>query len=76
VPTPGTVHHKLVAALDDPRGEPPRLMAQAALLLATEPLEKVSGRVTYSQQILKEFGWITEARGRGVTTRGSGYSEI
>jgi NAD(P)-dependent dehydrogenase (short-subunit alcohol dehydrogenase family) len=76
VPTPGTVHHKLVAGLDDPKGEAPLLMAQAALLLATEPAEKVSGRVTYSQQILKEFGWITEARGRGVTTRGTGYSEI
>ncbi len=76
VPTPGTVHHKLVASLDDPKGEPPHLMAQAALLLATEPVDKVSGRVTYSQQILKEFGWITEAKGRGVTTRGTGYSEI
>ena len=62
-------------SLDDPRGEPPLLMARAALLLATQPLEKISGRVTYSQQILKEFGWITEARGRGVETRGSGYSE-
>jgi citronellol/citronellal dehydrogenase len=76
VPTPGTVYHRLVTALDDPRGEPPLLMAQAALLLATEPLDIVSGRVTYSQQILREFGWISEARGRGVTSRGSGYSEI
>jgi citronellol/citronellal dehydrogenase len=76
VPTPGTVHHKLVASLDDPKGEAPLLMAQAALLLASEPVEKVSGRVTYSQQLLKEFGWITHAKGRGVTTRGSGYSEI
>ena len=76
VPTPGTVYHKLVTALDDPRGEAPYLMAQAALLLATEPLDKVTGRVTYSQQILREFGWISEARGRGVDTRGSGYSEI
>ena len=76
VPTPGTVHHKLVASLDDPRGEAPLLMAQAALLLASEPVDKVSGRVAYSQQILKEFGWIAEAKGRGVTTRGSGYSEI
>ena len=76
VPTPGTVHHKLVASLDDPKGEAPLLMAQATLLLASEPVEKVSGRVTYSQQILKEFGWITEGKGRGVTTRGSGYSEI
>src|SRR5438093_6930237 len=76
VPTPGTVHHRLVKSMDDPRGEPPLLMARAALLLATQPLEKISGRVTYSQQILKEFGWITDGRGRGVESRGSGYSEI
>ena len=76
VPTPGTVYHRLVSGLDDPRGEPPILMARAALLLATEPLERVSGRVTYSQQILREFGWIESARGRGVDSRGSGYSEI
>src|SRR5881628_2940028 len=76
VPTPGTVYHRLVKSIDHPRGEAPELMAKAALLLATEPLEKVSGRVTYSQQILKEFGWITDARGRGVDTPGSGYSQI
>jgi citronellol/citronellal dehydrogenase len=76
VPTPGTVYHRLVSGMDDPRGEPPILMAQAALVLATEPLERITGRVTYSQQVLKEFGWITDARGRGVETRGSGYSEI
>jgi hypothetical protein len=51
-------------------------MAKAALLLATEPLDKVSGRVTYSQQILKEFGWIDEAKGGGVERKGSGYSQI
>jgi citronellol/citronellal dehydrogenase len=76
VPTPGTVHHKLVRGMDDPRGEPPILMARAALLLATEPCERMTGRVTYSQQILKEHGWIDEARGRGVDTKGSGYSQI
>jgi citronellol/citronellal dehydrogenase len=76
VPTPGTVYHRLVTGIDDPRGEAPILMAQAALLLAGEPLDRVTGRVTYSQQILKEFGWITEGRGRGIQTRGSGYSEI
>jgi NAD(P)-dependent dehydrogenase (short-subunit alcohol dehydrogenase family) len=76
VPTPGTVHHRLVKSMDDPRGEPPVLIAQAALLLATEPLDRVTGRVTYSQQLLKEFGRLAEARGRGVETRGSGYSEI
>lgn len=75
VPTPGTVHHRLVSGLDDPRGEPPLLMARAALLLATEPLDSVTGRVTYSQQILRELGWIEQARGRGVDSRGSGYSE-
>ena len=76
VPTPGTVYHKLVKDMDDPRGEPPALMARAALLLATEPLDKVTGRVTYSQQILKEFGWIDRGEGAGRETRGSGYSEM
>ncbi|HJM76649.1 MAG TPA: SDR family NAD(P)-dependent oxidoreductase [Dehalococcoidia bacterium] len=76
VPTPGTVFHKLVSGMDDPRGEPPVLMAQAALLLASEPLEKVSGRVTYSQQILDEFGWIEGAKGTGIDRDGSGYSQI
>jgi len=76
VPTPGTVFHHLVTGMDDPRGEPPILMAKAALLLATEPREKVAGRVTYSQEILLEFGWISEGRGLGVDRKGSGYSQI
>ena len=76
VPTPGTVFHKLVDGMEDPKGEPPELMAKAALLLASAPVEKVNGRVTYSQQILKEFGWIDEAVGRGVDTAGSGYSQV
>jgi NAD(P)-dependent dehydrogenase (short-subunit alcohol dehydrogenase family) len=76
VATPGTVHHKLVTSMDDPRGEPVAYLAQATLLLATEPYDKISGRVTYSQQILKEYGVITAARGRGVDTPGSGYSQV
>jgi NAD(P)-dependent dehydrogenase (short-subunit alcohol dehydrogenase family) len=76
VATPGVLHHKLVRSADDPNAEPDSLMAQAALLLATEPLDKVTGRVTYSQQILKEFGWIEQARGIGVQRKGSGYSQI
>ena len=76
VPTPGTVFHKLVSGMDDPRGEAPELMARAALLLATEPVTTVNGRVTYSQQILEELGWIESAGGRGVDTAGSGYSQI
>ncbi|MGQ4807599.1 3-phenylpropionate-dihydrodiol/cinnamic acid-dihydrodiol dehydrogenase [Candidatus Entotheonellaceae bacterium PAL068K] len=76
VPTPGTIFHNLVDGMDDPRGEPPAMMARASLLLASEPAEKVNGRVTYSQQILKEFGWIDTAVGRGVDSPGSGYSQI
>lgn len=76
VPTAGTVYHKLVKSLDDPTGEPPSMMANAALLLASEPADRVNGRVTYSQQILKEFGWIETGAGRGVDARGSGYSQI
>ena len=78
VPTPGTVFHNLVSGIDDPRGEHPELMAKAALLLASEPLDDVTGRVTYSQQILKEYGWIDEAKGTGVPggRPGSGYSQI
>jgi NAD(P)-dependent dehydrogenase (short-subunit alcohol dehydrogenase family) len=78
VPTPGTVYHGLVSGLDDPRGEPPALLAKAVLLLATAPVDRVTGRVTYSQQLLKEFGWIEEGRGTGVDPQrpGSGYSQI
>ncbi|MBS0524904.1 MAG: SDR family NAD(P)-dependent oxidoreductase [Proteobacteria bacterium] len=76
VPTPGTVYHKLMASLDDPRGEPPAMMARAVLLLASAPADKVNGRVTYSQQILKEWGWIDKGVGRGIDTVGTGYSQI
>ena len=76
VPTPGTVYHHLVDGMDDPSGEPAEVMAKAALLLASEPLDTITGRVTYSQQLLKEYGQLDGARGRGVESRGSGYSEI
>src|SRR3984885_14558324 len=76
VPTPGTIHHKLVTGIDDPKGEHPMLMARAVLLLASEPAAKVNGRVTYSQQILQEYGLIERGTGRGVTVRCSGYSQV
>jgi hypothetical protein len=76
VATPGVLLHKLARSANDPHVEPEGLMADAALLLASEPLDKVTGRVTYSQQILKEFGWIETARGIGVERKGSGYSQI
>ena len=76
VPTPGTVYHKLVDGMDDPKGEPVEMMARTALLLATEPADRINGRVTYSQQILKEFGWIDKGKGIGFGRAGSGYSQI
>ena len=76
VATPGTVHHKLVKDIDDPNGEPIAYMADSVLLLATAPIEKVSGRVTYSQEILVEFGHLAEGRGIGFERAGSGYSQI
>lgn len=76
VVTPGTLYFGMASGADDPRAEPPEMMAKAALLLVTAPLDKVTGRVTYSQAILKEFGWITEAKGVGIDRPGSGYSQI
>jgi len=77
VVTPGVLHHGLIKSADDPRAEPPTLMARAALLLATEPLDKITGRVTYSQEILEEFGQLApEEKGPGRKRRGSGYSQI
>jgi NAD(P)-dependent dehydrogenase (short-subunit alcohol dehydrogenase family) len=76
VPTPGVMHHRLLESETDSNAEPPEYMARAALLLATEPLDKITGRVTYSQQILAEFGWIPQAKGIGVDHPGSGYAQI
>ena len=78
VPTPGTIFHNLVTGAGDPQGESPRLMAMAALILVTEPINRITGRVTYSQQILKEMGVIDEAEGTGTDGGriGSGYSQI
>ncbi len=42
------------------------------MLLVTEPLDKVTGRVTYSQQLLQEYGLLFDAHGIGVDHFGSG----
>jgi NAD(P)-dependent dehydrogenase (short-subunit alcohol dehydrogenase family) len=78
VPTPGTVYHGLVSGPDDPNAEPPEFLARAVLLLATEPLDRVSGRVAYSQELLREFGWITDGRGPGIEPAApvSGFSRM
>jgi NAD(P)-dependent dehydrogenase (short-subunit alcohol dehydrogenase family) len=56
VPTPGTLHHHLVESMDDPRGEPPTYMAKAALVLATADPKVLTGRICYTQELLKEMG--------------------
>ena len=66
VPTPGTIFHKLVAGHDAPDSEQPNVIARAVLLLATEPLDAISGRVGYSQQLLREFGWADAGAGPGI----------
>ncbi|MBV8138678.1 MAG: SDR family NAD(P)-dependent oxidoreductase [Deltaproteobacteria bacterium] len=74
VATPGTLYHHLVETMQD--GEPIEYMVRAALLLVTEPVNKISGRVTYSQELLKEYGLITRGTGIGFDRKGSGYSQI
>ena len=74
--TPGTLYHHLVTGEDDPRAEPSDYMARAALILATEPVDKISGRVCYDQQLLRERGAIPHAAGTGIDRTGSGYSQI
>ena len=78
VPTAGSMFAQQRKEVDPNTTETTEIMANAALLLATEPLDKVTGRVTYSQQILKEFGSLTDAKGTGVDPErvGSGYSQI
>jgi NAD(P)-dependent dehydrogenase (short-subunit alcohol dehydrogenase family) len=74
VATPGTLYHHLVETMQD--GEPIEYMTRAALLLVTEPVHKISGRVTYSQELLKEYGLIKQGAGIGFERKGSGYSQI
>lgn len=56
VPTPGVLYHKLVEGEDDPRAEPVEYMARAALFLATCDPRTCTGRIAYSQPLLKENG--------------------
>jgi citronellol/citronellal dehydrogenase len=53
VPTPGTIFHQLTTE-DDPNAEPPAVMAEAALLLCSAEPKTLTGRITYSQELLSE----------------------
>ena len=60
VPTPGTLFHHLTTE-GDPNSEPPAVMAEAALALcggapAGTRRDALTGRVTYSQDLLGELG--------------------
>jgi citronellol/citronellal dehydrogenase len=55
VPTPGTVFHRLTS-YDDPNAEPPAVMAQAALMLCHAEPRTMTGRIAYSQDLLRELG--------------------
>ena len=54
VPTPGTIFHHLTTE-DDPNAEPPAVMAEAALMLCSAEPKMLTGRVTYSQELLSEM---------------------
>ena len=56
VASPGVLFHKLIKDDTDPRAEPINYMAKAALILATCDPKTLTGRVAYSQPLLKEHG--------------------
>jgi citronellol/citronellal dehydrogenase len=62
VPTPGTIFHHLTTE-DDPNAEPPAVMAEAALMLCHADPRTLTGRVTYSQELLTELGVAIPASG-------------
>jgi NAD(P)-dependent dehydrogenase (short-subunit alcohol dehydrogenase family) len=76
VVTPGVIHHTDAYDRDEAETEPAEYTARAVLLLATEPQERVTGRVGYSQQLLVELGWMPSGRGLGIDRPGSGYADL
>ena len=56
VPTPGTIFHHLTTGEDDPNAEPTSVMAEAALMLCHRDPQSLTGRITYSQELLAELG--------------------
>ena len=56
VASPGVLFHKLIKDETDPRAEPIAYMAKATLILATCDPKTLTGRVAYSQPLLKEHG--------------------
>jgi NAD(P)-dependent dehydrogenase (short-subunit alcohol dehydrogenase family) len=76
VPTPGALANGQITGPEDPRAEDPAFMPEAIRVLVTDELDRVSGRVLYSQQLLLEKGLIESGDGLGVdpTRRVTGYA--
>ena len=55
VVTPGVVHHELDKRIPKENHEPVDVMAQASLLLCSREPQSLTGRITYSQELLREF---------------------
>jgi citronellol/citronellal dehydrogenase len=55
VPTPGTIFHHLTAEGAE-NSEPASVMAEAALMLCHRDPQSLTGRITYSQDLLAELG--------------------
>jgi len=55
VVTPGVVHHELDKRIPKERHEPVGVMAEAALLLCSQEPRAVTGRIVWSQELLREF---------------------
>ena len=55
VPTPGTVFHNLTSEGAE-NAEPASVMAEAALMLCHRDPQSLTGRITYSQDLLAELG--------------------
>jgi NAD(P)-dependent dehydrogenase (short-subunit alcohol dehydrogenase family) len=56
VVTPGVKHHELDKRVPIERHEPVEVMAEAALLLCSREQKELTGRIAYSQDLLREFG--------------------
>lgn len=56
VVTPGVQHHELDKRVPKERHEPVGVMAEAAFLLCSRTPSELTGRITYSQELLREFG--------------------
>jgi NAD(P)-dependent dehydrogenase (short-subunit alcohol dehydrogenase family) len=66
VPTPGALANGQISGADDSRAEDPWYMPEAIRVLLTDPLDRMTGRVVYSQQLLVERGIIPRGAGLGV----------